>query len=369
MNTIVITHGEYFLSIIALSLLFAPIIHYLRYGWAPKRTEILDNFTGEGIKKYFSLFFPARDSAEQNHNSTEENLKTDFTSFYDRRFGRKHFIIPGILLFAVSGFLIFFVNRIVFEWLRGTSQTGLNVPPVAIAALVGAYSWALLDLVTKAYVYDLKPTNLFTTSFRLIVAAPLGLAVAALLKDEVGIPVALFLGAFPAKTLTTMARRQVSSRFNIEGSSNNGTLELQSLQGINRTLAERFESEGVSTILQLAYSDPVVLTMRTNFSFSYVVDCCSQALAWLYFEDNLAKMRNFGLRGAQEISILIGEIDSGEDDAKRATECFKAVVTALKVDSKAFDWALREVAEDPYTIFLNEVWCWNADVDESENDS
>ena len=359
----IITHGEYFLSVIALGLLFAPIVHYLRYGWAPKRREILDNFTDEGIERYFLLFFPARYSAE-------ENLKTDFTSFYDRRFGRKHFIIPGILLFAVSGFLIFFVSRIVFEWLRGTSQTGLNIPPVAIAALVGAYSWALLDLVTKAYLYDLKPTNLFTTSFRLIVAAPLGLAVAALLKDEMGIPIALFLGAFPAKTLTKMARRQVRSRLNMEESSNNGTLELQSLQGINRTLAERFESEGVSTILQLAYSDPVVLTMRTNFSFSYVVDCCSQALAWLYFEDNLAKMRSFGLRGAQEISILMDEIDNAEeDDAKKAKGCLKAVVKALQVDSEAFDWALREVAEDPYTIFLNEVWCWNADVDESENDS
>jgi hypothetical protein len=364
MNTIVITHGEYFLSIIALCLLFAPVVHYLRYGWAPKRTEILESFTDESIKEYFSLFFPAR-------VSTEENLRVDFTKFYDRRFGRQHFIIPGVLLFAVSGFLIFFVSRIVFEWLRETSQTELAVPPVAIAALVGAYAWALLDLVTKAYIYDLKPTNLFTTSFRLILAAPLGLAVAALLKDEAGIPIALFLGAFPARTLTTIARRQVSSRLNPEGSSNNGAIELQNLQGINRSLAERFEYEGVSTILQLAYSDPIVLTMRTHFSFSYVVDCCSQALAWLYFEDNLTRMRGFGLRGAQEISILIDEIDSAEDqpdDAKRATECRKAVVTALQLDSKAFDWALREVAGDPYTIFLNEIWCSDAD-DESENDS
>jgi hypothetical protein len=364
MNTIVITHGEYFLTIIALGLLFAPVVHFLLYGWDRKRTEILDSFMDDGIREYFYQFLPAR-------LSTKRDLRVDFTNFYDRRFGRRHFIIPGVLLFAVSGFLIFFVCRIVFEWLRGTSKSGLDVPPVAIAALVGAYAWALLDLVTRAHVYDLKPTNLFTTSFRLIVAAPLGLAVAALLKDELGIPIALFLGAFPARTLTTIARRQVSSRLNLEGSSNNGSIELQNLQGINRSQAERFEYEGVSTILQLAYSDPIVLTMRTHFSFSYVVDCCSQALAWLYFEDNLAKMRSFGLRGAQEISILIDEIDSAEDrpaDAKRATECLKAVVTAFKVDSKAFEWALREVAGDPYTKFLNKIWIVDED-DESENNS
>ena len=56
MNTIVVTHGEYFLALIALGLLLSPVVHYLRGGWAAKRKEILDNFTADGVKRYFSLF-------------------------------------------------------------------------------------------------------------------------------------------------------------------------------------------------------------------------------------------------------------------------------------------------------------------------
>lgn len=353
MNMIV-TYGEYFVAVIALVLLFAPVFCYLRSGWALKCKEILDNFTDKGIEKYFSLFFPARDK------TIKENLKVDFSDFYDRRFGRKHFIIPGLLLFAVSGFLLFLVSWVVFGWLRKGSGIELDLPPVAVAAFVGAYAWVLLDLIAKAHLCDLKPTNLLNASFRLVLSAPLGLAVAALLKDQAGIPVALFLGAFPTRTITTMARRKAGSFLNLENSSNHDPSQLQTLQGLNREVRERFEQEGVSTILQLAYSDPIVLTMRTNFSFSYVVDCCSQALAWLYFEDKLKRIRSFGLRGAQEINNLIGEIDDSEnqpDCAKRAGQCLNIAAAELEMDSMTFEWILREVAEDPYTKFLCEIWC------------
>lgn len=354
MAMIIVTHGEYFMAVIAIGLLFAPVAHYLLGGWASKRKEILDNFTDKGIEEYFSLFFPARPK------TIKDNLRVDFMNFYDRRFGRKNFIIPGLLLFAVSGFLLFLVSWVVFGWLRKGSGIELDVPQVAIAAFVGAYAWVLLDLIAKAHLYDLKPTNLLTASFRLVLSAPLGLAVAALLKDEVGIPVALFLGAFPTRTITTMARRKAGSHLNLENPSNHGPAELQTLQGLNRDVRERFEQEGVSTILQLAYSDPIVLTMRTYFSFSYVVDCCSQALAWLYFEDKLNRLRSFGLRGAQEINTLIGEIDDSEnrpDCAKRASQCLNVAAAELEMDSMTFEWILREVAEDPYTEFLCEIWC------------
>ncbi len=363
MNTIVVTHGEYFLALVALGLLLAPVVHHLRGGWATKRKEILDSFTDKGVKRYFCLFFPARPDDGRS-------LKVAFADFYDRRFGRQHFLIPCIVFSAVFGFLIFLVSSVVFGWLRKDSQTGLDMPPVAVAALVGAYAWVLLDLVTKAHLYDIKPTNLMGASLRLIVAAPLGLAVAALLAEDAGVPIALFLGAFPTHTLTKIARRQVGSRLNLEGSSDRGTPGLRTLQGVSRSVEERFEHEGVSTILQLAYADPIVLTMRTNFAFSYVVDCCSQALAWLYFEDKLPGMRGCGLRGAQEIRTLIGEIDDSEnrpDDAKRAATCLNKAAEALKMHRKTFEWILREIAEDPYTEFLYEIWCADVDAD-NEND-
>src|SRR5438132_986517 len=94
--------------------------------------------------------------------------------------------------------------------------------------------------------------------------------------------------------------------------------ELEKLQGIDTRTAERFADEGITTIVQFAYADPVELTMRcASFTFSFVVDCSSQALAWIYFGDNLAKLRDCSLRGAQEIANLIEELDNGSDEEKK----------------------------------------------------
>ena len=77
-------------------------------------------------------------------------------------------------------------------------------------------------------------------------------------------------------------------------------------------------------------------------------------------------MGRYCLRGAQEIANLIYELDGGEQSGdpseeaakKRAEECVKTVARELqKKDLSTFERVLREVAEDPYTEFLCEVWC------------
>jgi hypothetical protein len=221
--------------------------------------------------------------------------------------------------------------------------------------------WVLHDFIKRAQQQDIVPANVFWASFRFLIAVPLGFAIATLFKKELGIAVAVFLGAFPTRTLFTIFRREVTSRLKMASPENIPVHELKSLQGIERDQAERFEDEGIVTILQLAYSDPIDLTIRTNFSFSYVVDCCSQALAWLYFQQDLPKMRRYSLRGGQEIRTLISEID-GENNGdpqeqKQAKKCRDIVAKELKMNPEVFERTLREVAADPYTDFLCEIWC------------
>ena len=43
-----------------------------------------------------------------------------------------------------------------------------------------------------------------------------------------------------------------------------------------------------------------------NRPFNYVVDCISQALLWIYFQDNVQKLYVLSLRGAQEVDFLCG---------------------------------------------------------------
>ena len=350
MGTILGTYGEYFLGTVAFVLMAGPVVHHLVWGWRGKREEVVASFLKSGIKSYFSLFFPAQFGASKDPES-------EFRDFYDRRFGRQRFIIPGVLLAVASGFLLSFASWAVFVWLRQERDPCLEIPPVAIGAFAGGYIWVLYDLFKRAHQRDLRPPNLFWAAFRLFVSAPLGYGIAGIFKEQAGVPIAILLGAFPTQTLMTMGRRIVLSRLKQTDLVDESGRELEELQGIGRVQAERFRAERVSTIVQLAYSDPIDLTIRTNFSFSYVVDCCSQALAWLYFRDDLDKMGRYGLRGAQEIASLIGEL-SVEETKERAEKCVKTVAEVLqRKDLSTFERVLREVAEDPYTEFLCEVWC------------
>jgi hypothetical protein len=161
----------------------------------------------------------------------------------------------------------------------------------------------------------------------------------------------------------------MASRLQMQESFVDPATELLKLQGIGRSQAEAFSEERINTILQLAYSDPVDLALRTGFSFSYVVDCCSQALLWLSFESDLPKMRRYALRGAQEVCAFVNQLceSTGQDPERMKMERALAEKTlpklaaevGLEVDvlRKTFD----EITYDPYTQFLVNVWqdSWN----------
>jgi hypothetical protein len=192
-----------------------------------------------------------------------------------------------------------------------------------------------------------------------VLAVPLAYAVGAMFAAQLAIPIAFLLGAFPTRSISTMARRLARRTLNLGADTDEkAESELEKLQGIDTRVAERFADEGITTIVQLAYGDPVELTMRcASFSFSFVVDCVSQALAWEYLTDDLPKLRAYSLRGAQEIANLVRELDGTDLAAqKQAGDTLTAAAKSLGIDAVAFERTLREIKEDPYTEFILEVW-------------
>ena len=357
MDAIVVRYGEPLFLVLFLGVLFAPVMAYLSSGWAARRREILSAFTEGTVQRYLETFFPAE-------LESMANAERNFRRHYHRRFGRRHFVIPGLCLFAISGFFLVLVSASLRSWLLGQSDPQLVLPSVAVAAVAGAYRWVLYDVMRRARARDLSPPDLFWGAFRFAVAVPLGFAFAALFKENVGLFLAFMVGAFPTKELLTMIRRVAAPKLNLVDYVKEASRELESLQGVGSAEAERYGDEGVGTILQLAYCDPVDMTIRTSFSFSYVVDCCSQALAWIYFEGDMARMKRFGLRGAQEIHNLISDIDepdpNGPRDPQEITRQARAQLQVLArelgLDSSALERAAREIAGDPYVLFLCNVW-------------
>src|SRR5438093_12835749 len=77
----------------------------------------------------------------------------------------------------------------------------------------------------------------------------------------------------------------VFSRFR-EPDNTEGKYQLEELQGVNTSLAERFAATGITNFQSLGYEDPVKLKMRLNLSVRVVSDLIGQALLALYL-DNL----------------------------------------------------------------------------------
>lgn len=143
-------------------------------------------------------------------------------------------------------------------------------------------------------------------------------------------------------------------------------LEVQQLQSVSRRVAEAFEDEGIDTISSLAWADPVDLTIRTNLDFNYVLDCMSQALLWVYFEQTTKQLYSYSLRGAQEVTGLVNCLqgvavpwDPNQNltpDQARAKATLTNIASNMQMSEAALLTTLFQVSEDPYTIFISKVW-------------
>jgi hypothetical protein len=85
--------------LLLLLLLFLPVLRYLVTGWATRRSEIVGALSEVGVRLYFTQFYPAV------HLPTA-NLTHFFARHYEQRYGRKLYVAPLTLLFAVATFLL-----------------------------------------------------------------------------------------------------------------------------------------------------------------------------------------------------------------------------------------------------------------------
>jgi len=299
------------ICLLCIVLLTLPFILYMVFGWSDTRRTILCRMRAETIELYFGFFPPDASPNEVDSGA----LMARFKKFYDWHFGVRRFLIPALIFwtFAIGGLV----------WCAYTLDLWLSTPAalpgpwvwLAVAALMGAFMRTLYDQIVDSVRREMAPSSLIWAAFRIAVAVPIAYSLATPLKSEFGPSLAFLLGFFPTRELFSFARRVAVKRFDFGESGEAAENELQlRIQGIDQRQAERFADNRVTTVLQLAYSDPVKLAIRGGFEFDYVVDCISQALLWIYLEADLNKVRKFGFRGAQEASNLWDELQERVTD-------------------------------------------------------
>lgn len=254
-------------------LVLVPTTWHLFTGWA-RRRDYLFGLLGESeLEFYFKQFRRSDKIPPRGH------LHQEFKRSFGVAYGRRHYVVPLLLLGFTAGVGLVATAASVQAWM-GIPVPWLPFPPIAVGAFLGALGWVIGDQLMRFRAHDFSPADIYACTYRFLIAIPVGYALAATTKDDFGVPLAVLLGAFPTNTLWTISRRIASQRLGLGDSELPAASELFQLQGVGRSHAERFEEQGVTTIVELAWADPVDLSVRTNFDLWFVVDCTSQALLW-----------------------------------------------------------------------------------------
>lgn len=343
---------------------FIPILSFLRRGWKIKRDDIAGSLSVDAIRVYRKTFL----------NGVRPDLTGEFEFFdwlYEARYGMRRLRAPLVLFFVVLsaiGFLL--VRKALTVLLPGwhpafLEQNGFLLGREAFFAEAGAYSFVVAGLVRYAYLHTLPPLTLVNAVLRLLMGIPLGYAVAGLVTHSANVPagsaplpfVAFAVGAVPLDTLALLMRRALSTVSpTVAGVMPRDTSSnhLMNLPGIDQIVAEVLRDENITTILQLAYCDPMQLSLRTSLVFDVVLDLQSVALATNYFGKNIMdKLHSRGLRGAAEIYEFVLKVRRDDEHAK---DLLKSIAEACSVEPAGIRNGLEEIAGDPYTMFSVETW-------------
>lgn len=230
----------------------------------------------------------------------------------------------------------------------------------AVAAALGGYVRTLFDIIEDASTGDLSPGQVLYACARLAISVPFAGAVAGFVfylqnSNSMRMPIAaaFLLACVPTRGIFKIARRLLVMTRVLGDESGNRESELQKLEGIDRIKAEKFADEGITTIAQLAASNPVILTMRTNLQFCFVLECQSQAILHKFFGKGIAKLRKHGVRGALEAACIFCECTSGPREAE---EWFAEAASVLDLPPESLKRTFKALALDPHTVFISVIW-------------
>ena len=390
-----------------------PAFAYFRRGLAIKKMDIISRFSPRAKILYLNTFFnesigvrppaagnPQHKTAAQIAQEQEAQKKADedaantrFEQIYEQRYGLYRYTVPmilfGLCCFAAT-YLFCQSAAAAIAVATGETLTPLRdvyhsapiyiIPDVAAAGVAGAYLWIVADIISSTKRLNFAPADLLTATLRLAMSASIAMALVGTVKPDSGakwfaLSLAFAVGAFPLSAIRAMFRRFAANTLKLGGDDESKD-QILNLDGVDVFAADRLHDADITTILQLAYCDPVQLSIRTGLNFNVVTDLCSQALAWLYLGDRLNDLRGAGLRGAMEIRDFLNDYRTKPAGTPPSMANLLAVVVLLPKDpatpapvapgvpppptrpmsSDAFLYACEEIAGDPYTEFLAAIW-------------
>src|SRR5436190_11162353 len=294
----------YFLLLLILA---GPVLVYLWHGWVSRQHDILDGFKPAAAVSYFKCFHASQ------LDVTENNAAAKLKQFYARQFGRRLFVLPLLLLLGVAGCLLYLVELTVIDWFTTRDLARGLLPQSVVLAILGAYMWVVNDQVIRHGRDNISPADVYWASFRFAIAVPVAYSFSLAFNDALSLPLSFLLGSFPTATIMTVAQRVTAKYVHLTDAPSQKQSELQELPGIDTNVAESYIAEGITTINELAYYDPVKLTIRTGLGFNFNLGCVGDALFWSYLQKKIAIAREFGVNGASDCRDLYNDLNDEQE--------------------------------------------------------
>lgn len=348
------------MSLVLTGLLIYPLCNFLVYGWRRKQEEVDNSLVVSAKRIYLELFLNQSFEKPKTPEAKEEQYEQvdrEFSKRYVRRYGRRRFIGPILILCAISLPANFYLAKGLIQLLAPHLLDSVT------AAIAGAYAFVASDFIDRMQRRNLVPVDILRGALRLAIAVPVGLAFAALYPgSELTSFIAFAVGIFPLNTLQTILRRVADDKLKLGLVADVMEDQIPALNGVDRWIADRIEDADITTIPQLAWCDPIDLSMRSSLPLEYVIDIVGQALAWVYFGDRLKELRPFGLRSAYEMKVLMDDLArKGKRTKEKAEAVLPVAAEAAKIPQAGFQYALHQIAEDPATKFLYEASKFKSD--------
>jgi hypothetical protein len=402
---------SWFCTLLALVLMAAPLLRYVALGWWLKMKLVTNQFDPEAIELYFRKYRTSERAANKKQLLAElqfpkdrKRLTEEFLTLYCREFGRRrYFLALAILLIVTLVETIAVVQTGLFQirshmvaikhcggpdlvaacTAKPEYQTALAelsdhlvsntllLDATTVAGLVGAYMWVVQDAIRRMRSGDLLPSDVYWSALRMLIAAPLGLAISSLVPQQGGF-VAFGIGAFPIEQISRLIRTLTAKLLGVTDDPDTDGDEVKKLVGVNNDVAQRLIAENCSTVLELAKTDPVWLMMRTNLPLEVVAELIDQAIVWLNFasakaDDTAVKMerlRASNLASATRVEAFVRSMRGTSADAATAqTLCTITAPTLILIPgSPPVSYApaqlqriFEAIAQDEATLFLKQL--------------
>jgi hypothetical protein len=182
------------------------------------------------------------------------------------------------------------------QQLRWQSQLVLSM------AFAGAFIWSAQNIIRRLITGDLMPSVYYSAGLRMIFASLLSLMLSFFLAvfptanytREI-LPVIAFLtGMLPDNALAYLSER--IHIFSDRDKEKCHDLPLQMIEGINVFHKVRLGEVGIDNVQNLAEANVIGLLLKMPFNPSQLIDWIAQAKLYLYFKDDIKKLRRIGIR-------------------------------------------------------------------------